>query len=72
MRRGKRTPFAPAPGTLLYEMTAPQRAAMFLECCQAIAEHRFDCRVSTREQRGAGPFGPLRCPDRPPCGAQLP
>lgn len=31
----------------------------WLDCCQSIEAHRFDCGDVPQEQRGAGPFGPV-------------
>ena len=56
----KRIPIDPIPGTMQHELTAPLRQRLWRVCCQAIDEHRFDCGEVARDQRGAGPFGPVR------------
>lgn len=32
----------------------------YLECCQSLEEHRFDCDAVEPEKRGAGPVLPVR------------
>jgi hypothetical protein len=32
----------------------------YLECCQSLAEHRFDCRAVPADKRGAGPVLPVK------------
>lgn len=49
-----------SPGSLAYDLGAPLRAKQWRECCASSIEHRFDCPAVPREQRGPGPFGPVR------------
>lgn len=50
------------PDSLTYELQAPARQRLWRTCCQSSDDHRFDCRACEPQQRGAGPFGPVRGP----------
>lgn len=47
-------------GGKLSEITAGERDALWLACCASSDGHRFDCGAAEADQRGPGPFGPVR------------